>query len=226
MNRQAGPSIVLSFLIVCFFAVVLFPGDPKRSRASTPRDPIAGPIVFGQPTAKPVPEMGPRSEPIVRSSADSVEHPAAKDPVVPRGSMGKVAPAVVAVPARSTQSSHAPVDSTRRSHAVSASRSERPPRWDGPDHGRSGRSPPIALVIRPARPSGSPRKNPSALILIHGLWYTPRRRQRNPVTRPDEDTRLQCTAEVDHVTVLDDVLLAFEPLEVFGLGLLDRAGLM
>jgi hypothetical protein len=31
MNRQVGPSIVLSVLIVCFFAVALFQRDPPRS---------------------------------------------------------------------------------------------------------------------------------------------------------------------------------------------------
>jgi len=33
MNRQAGPSIVLSVFIVCFFAVALFRHDPKRPSA-------------------------------------------------------------------------------------------------------------------------------------------------------------------------------------------------
>ena len=33
MNRQVGPSIVLSVLIVCFFAVALFQHDPPRSRS-------------------------------------------------------------------------------------------------------------------------------------------------------------------------------------------------
>ena len=31
MNRQVGPSIILSVLIVCFFAVALFQRDPPRS---------------------------------------------------------------------------------------------------------------------------------------------------------------------------------------------------
>jgi nucleoid-associated protein YgaU len=34
MNRQVGPSIVLSVLIVCFFAVALFQHDPPRSARS------------------------------------------------------------------------------------------------------------------------------------------------------------------------------------------------
>jgi hypothetical protein len=34
MNRQVGPSIVLSVLIVCFFAVALFQHDPPRSAHS------------------------------------------------------------------------------------------------------------------------------------------------------------------------------------------------
>ena len=37
MSRQAGPSIVLSVLIVCFFAVALFQRDLPRSHASRAR---------------------------------------------------------------------------------------------------------------------------------------------------------------------------------------------
>ena len=40
MSRQAGPSIVLSVLIVCFFAVALFQRDLPRSRASRARRPV------------------------------------------------------------------------------------------------------------------------------------------------------------------------------------------
>src|SRR5271156_5318652 len=90
MNRQAGPSIIVSVLIVCFFAVVLFPGDSRRSTASTPSDPISGPIVYGQPTAKPAPPTEPPSEKIVRSAPDSVAHPPEAAKRVSSGSLGKV----------------------------------------------------------------------------------------------------------------------------------------
>jgi hypothetical protein len=47
MNRQVGPSIVLSVLIVCFFAVALFQHDRPRSARDgarlKSRDAIAGP---------------------------------------------------------------------------------------------------------------------------------------------------------------------------------------
>jgi hypothetical protein len=39
MSRQAGPSIVLSVLIVCFFAVALFQRDSPRVRAKGGRSP-------------------------------------------------------------------------------------------------------------------------------------------------------------------------------------------
>jgi hypothetical protein len=45
MSRQAGPSIVLSVLIICFFAVALFQRDLPRARAkggrSQAREPVA-----------------------------------------------------------------------------------------------------------------------------------------------------------------------------------------
>ena len=37
-------------------------------------------------------------------------------------------------------------------------------------------------------------------------------------------SRLDCAAEVDDVAVLDDVFLAFEPLQVPGFGLFEGAG--
>ncbi len=49
MNRQAGPSIVISVLIVCFFAVALFPRDPKRSTSTASRNPVSGSVASVQP---------------------------------------------------------------------------------------------------------------------------------------------------------------------------------
>src|SRR5215470_11579848 len=52
-----------------------------------------------------------------------------------------------------------------------------------------------------------------------------RTRPRNTGWRPvPRLARSKRAAEVDDVAVLDDVLLAFEPLEVLGLGILERAG--
>jgi hypothetical protein len=120
MNRQAGPSIVLSVLIVCFFAVVLFPGDTTRSTAAAPRTPIAGPIVVGQPTTKPAPPTDPPSRRIARTLPDSVAQTAAATQPAPIGPTGKVTPPIVVGAAESTRPSRAPVDSTPRRRAVPA----------------------------------------------------------------------------------------------------------
>jgi hypothetical protein len=44
MNRQVGPSIVLSVLIVCFFAVALYQPDPPRPPHGSARSTAAGAI--------------------------------------------------------------------------------------------------------------------------------------------------------------------------------------
>jgi hypothetical protein len=44
MNRQVGPSIVLSVLIVCFFAVALYQRDPPRPPHGSARSTAAGAI--------------------------------------------------------------------------------------------------------------------------------------------------------------------------------------
>jgi nucleoid-associated protein YgaU len=44
MNRQVGPSIVLSVLIVCFFAVALYQRDPPRPPRGSARSTAAGAI--------------------------------------------------------------------------------------------------------------------------------------------------------------------------------------
>ena len=76
MNRQVGPSIVLSVLIVCFFAVALFQRDPSRlaSRAEPRRSarsagrtsPGRLPAADG---AEPVASLGPESSRTPRSPA-------------------------------------------------------------------------------------------------------------------------------------------------------------
>jgi nucleoid-associated protein YgaU len=54
MNRQVGPSIVLSVLIVCFFAVALYQRDPPRPSQGRGRTGIG--------------EQNRRSGPLIRSS--------------------------------------------------------------------------------------------------------------------------------------------------------------
>jgi hypothetical protein len=55
MNRQVGPSIVLSVLIVCFFAVALYQRDPPRPTHGSARSTAAGAIARSAST----PPQGP-----------------------------------------------------------------------------------------------------------------------------------------------------------------------
>jgi hypothetical protein len=61
MNQQAGPSIILSVLIVGFFAVALFPREPARARKPAGHDQSAGPVGSRNQPDGPSPA---RSEPI------------------------------------------------------------------------------------------------------------------------------------------------------------------
>jgi hypothetical protein len=172
MNRQAGPSIVLSVLIVGFFAVVLFPGDTTRPTASTPRNPIAGPIVSGQPTAKPAPPTARRSEQRVESSPDSLARSTAAAQPVAGGSRGRVLSEDIAVTAKSTQATRAAVDSTRRTQSVS----ERPVGTSPPMGRTEPQSTQQTATTRPVQPAGqtirrtskeSIRPDPHTWSLIH-----------------------------------------------------------
>jgi hypothetical protein len=53
MSRQAGPSIVLSVLIVCFFAVALFQRDVPRSHTSRPRSAARDSVARTPPARSP-----------------------------------------------------------------------------------------------------------------------------------------------------------------------------
>jgi hypothetical protein len=53
MSRQAGPSIVLSVLIVCFFAVALFQRDLPRSHASRARPAVRDSVARTSPGGLP-----------------------------------------------------------------------------------------------------------------------------------------------------------------------------
>jgi nucleoid-associated protein YgaU len=53
MNRQVGPSIVLSVLIVCFFAVALFQRDRPRATRDRPRVEPRDAIAGSSPGARP-----------------------------------------------------------------------------------------------------------------------------------------------------------------------------
>ena len=53
MNRQVGPSIVLSVLIVCFFAVALYERDPPRSSHGQARSGIGESVSRSGPATSP-----------------------------------------------------------------------------------------------------------------------------------------------------------------------------
>jgi hypothetical protein len=64
MNQQAGPSIILSVLIVVFFGVALFPREPARIRGSAGDTPIEAPLPSSQRLVDPTKSIPPHSEPI------------------------------------------------------------------------------------------------------------------------------------------------------------------
>jgi hypothetical protein len=74
MNRQAAPSIVLSVLIVCFFAVALFQRDPPRAAPDQKQRVVGGAIDGSRSVQATKPDLSP-SRPIAstaRSNASSV----------------------------------------------------------------------------------------------------------------------------------------------------------
>jgi hypothetical protein len=122
MNRQAGPSIILSFLIVCFFAVVLFPGHSRRTTAPSPRDPLSErPIVSDQPTAKPAPPIGPELEKIVGSSTGPTVLPGESAQPVPSDSPGKDMSKGTVATTKPAPPAQGPINSTGRKATVPAS---------------------------------------------------------------------------------------------------------
>jgi nucleoid-associated protein YgaU len=105
MNRQAVPSILVSVSIVCFFAVALYPREPK------PRGP-------GRPdVARPAGPEGPASTGPVATTADN---PAERRPAPPSGaSPGPTAP-VKSIAASGSRTGEAPVPAFRLSSKQAA----------------------------------------------------------------------------------------------------------
>ncbi len=83
MNRQAVPSILLSVVIVCFFAVVLYEREPRarRSREGEGQD---------QSTPSPSRSQTPTAAPVDTAATTAVARPDAK----PRAGAGPDAPIV------------------------------------------------------------------------------------------------------------------------------------
>ena len=88
MSRQAGPSIVLSVLIVCFFAVTMFQRDlpcAQMNRArSFHRKPGAAPVVpSALPGTRRTPSDGP-ARPNAKTRANGTKTPKPAPPHAPR----------------------------------------------------------------------------------------------------------------------------------------------
>ncbi len=172
MNRQAGPSIVLSFLIVAFFAVVLFPRDSARTTASTPRNPIAGPILAGRPGSKPAEPNTPRPEPIARYSADTVDNPPSSPKTAANSSNEKVASTNIAGTIKNPPPNATPADSSRRIAAIPERPVAKAPAM-GRTESRSPRPVSAARRVDPSRPAvkvaskESIRPDPQTWSLVH-----------------------------------------------------------
>ncbi len=121
MNRKAGPSIIVSFLIVCVFAVVLFPGNSRRSSTSMPRNPVAGPVVSSPSGAKPAPPTVLVPGQLVRSSTDAVAPDKKVAEPMPIDPPGKVASIGVVSTTATKPTSKTSAQSTRSTQAVPAS---------------------------------------------------------------------------------------------------------
>jgi hypothetical protein len=82
MNQQAGPSIVLSVLIVAFFAVALFPREPARPQTGS----LAGPIEPRSKSNSPSTSgLAPSSLPVATTvrRGDAGGNPSLKDVRIP-----------------------------------------------------------------------------------------------------------------------------------------------
>ncbi len=93
MNQQAGPSIILSVLIVGFFGVALFPRGPSRTRGSAEAAQTAETVPSSQPGADLARLTPPHSEP----SAGHAPAPA-KNAVKTGAPIGDEAPRLVVNP--------------------------------------------------------------------------------------------------------------------------------
>jgi hypothetical protein len=114
MNRQVGPSIVLSILIVGFFAVALFQRDPPRSAHRRPSSPLDQPFTRmgterSDPPERPPARPAPFSAPAVPSAArpasrSMAANPVVVEPVQRRDSPGTASPIKVLTAARERES--------------------------------------------------------------------------------------------------------------------------
>ena len=232
---------MLSVLIVCFFAVALFPARPAaigRDGASDGRQPADAIARSGR-------DLGAR-----RGASAVAQAEVGIEPVQARHRPAATMPAA----AGRRRPPDASFASRRRTDAGSVS----PARWRGIDRRPAPQSedadrgtlasPRSAFTIVEAnetiedvalRVYGTTRRMPTrsggriampcragtrrcrpGMVLAYAETY---RTNRSVTARLDAQSR---AAEIDDVAVLDDVFLAFEPLQVLGLGLLDRAGLL
>ena len=118
MNQQAGPSILVSVLIVGFFAVALFPREPARGRTQS----IVGPTAAGQPA----PDHFPPIERRPKSVGPSTSGPAPKSPAVAtavRNGERAVKPAQgrVGIPSQTAHRADDTIDSVQQGGSVHAS---------------------------------------------------------------------------------------------------------
>ena len=144
MNQQAGPSIILSVLIVGFFGVALFPRGPSRTRGSAEAAQTAETVPSSQPGADLARLTPPHSEP----SAGHVPAPA-KNAVKTGAPIGDESPRLVVNPSISA------APTSGRAVIRQASKSSIRP---GPESQLAGAV--TALPVRPARPTNPRRPSP------------------------------------------------------------------
>jgi hypothetical protein len=85
MNRQVGPSILLSVAIVCFFAVALYQHDPPQTRDGRSRSRSADAIARSGPAPSPEPKRSTstRADAVERVQSVSVRTEREPQPVPP-----------------------------------------------------------------------------------------------------------------------------------------------
>jgi nucleoid-associated protein YgaU len=95
MNRQVGPSIVLSVLIVCFFAVALFQHDPPRVAPDQERVVVGGAVDGSRPAPTTAPNTSSSSSigPTTRSNASAATIVSSANRVTNRDVSGRSAEA-------------------------------------------------------------------------------------------------------------------------------------
>jgi nucleoid-associated protein YgaU len=122
MNRQVGPSIVLSVLIVCFFAVALFQRDRPRATRDRPRVEPRDAIAGSSPGARPYVDGSSRrvSAPVTVKGLPETTHVASRAVV----QASSVAPAAFQL-ARAPDESRAEPDGPKPQDSVAVARQPR-----------------------------------------------------------------------------------------------------